>query len=384
MDYSHKIFGNSTLDRTRRLCYNIYMARKLELTLSDDEQIDKIANALSAKVRRKIIRLSTEGSYSVMEMAQFLNMPVSTVSFHLKMLREAGLIQIVPNPTKKGNEKIISQYISLLQFDFGLFHEEKTDVVKGLDGAIRRQQAKADEAKSLQTQSASQIVRPEVKDASLNIAKAPVVQPSIYDDGEIFAEIDKSLSSGYEIIGQIFNTYLILQQDGVVYLIDQHAAHERFLYDKLIERTDNRESLSQPMLVPYVLDCDNAQHDFILACSDNLKTLGFEIEDFGGLSFKISAVPEVLGDMNLGVFFTKIFSERGKIGNMKNSDLINDALAQWACKSAIKAGDKLTEEQIRSLLSQMKDGVPVQCPHGRPAIVAITRKDLDKLFKRIV
>ena len=69
---------------------------------------------------------------------------------------------------------------------------------------------------------------------------------------------------------------------------------------------------------------------------------------------------------------------------MKNSDLINDALAQWACKSAIKAGDKLTEEQIRSLLSQMKDVVPVQCPHGRPAIVAITRKDLDKLFKRIV
>lgn len=128
MDYSHKIFGNSTLDRTRRLCYNIYMARKLELTLSDDEQIDKIANALSAKVRRKIIRLSTEGSYSVMEMAQFLNMPVSTVSFHLKMLREAGLIQIVPNPTKKGNEKIISQYISLLQFDFGLFHEQKVNL----------------------------------------------------------------------------------------------------------------------------------------------------------------------------------------------------------------------------------------------------------------
>lgn len=298
---------------------------------------------------------------------------------------------LTENADKKQNASLsekISDISSVIKAgknrDFGLFHEEKTDVVKGLDGAIMRQQAKADEAKSIQTQSASQIVRPEVKDASLNIAKAPVVQPSIYDDGEIFAEIDKSLSSGYEIIGQIFNTYLILQQDGVVYLIDQHAAHERFLYDKLIERTDNRESLSQPMLVPYVLDCDNAQHDFILACSDNLKTLGFEIEDFGGLSFKISAVPEVLGDMNLGVFFTKIFSERGKIGNMKNSDLINDALAQWACKSAIKAGDKLTEEQIRSLLSQMKDGVPVQCPHGRPAIVAITRKDLDKLFKRIV
>ena len=151
-----------------------------------------------------------------------------------------------------------------------------------------------------------------------------------------------------------------------------------------MERVNRREPLSQPMIVPYILDCDNAQHDFIMGCLENLNSLGFEIEDFGGLSFKVNAVPQILSDMNLGVFFSKIFSERGKIGNVKNADLINDNLAQWACKSAIKAGDKLSEEQIKSLLEQMKDGVPVQCPHGRPAIVAVTRRDLDKLFKRIV
>ena len=95
-------------------------------------------------------------------------------------------------------------------------------------------------------------------------------------------------------------------------------------------------------------------------------------------------MPQVLGDINLGVFFAGIFSDRGKLGNIRNSDLINDALAQSACKAAIKAGDKLSDEQIRSLLAQMKDGVPMQCPHGRPAIIAFTRKDLDKLFKRIV
>ena len=256
--------------------------------------------------------------------------------------------------------------------------------VKGLENAIKRQQEKVDGRVYSENKNYAEKRENKVRDVASSVIKPDVIQKSIYDDGEIFAEIDRSLSQGYEIVGQIFNTYLILQQDGTVYLIDQHAAHERFLYDGLMERVNRREPLSQPMIVPYILDCDNAQHDFIMGCLENLNSLGFEIEDFGGLSFKVNAVPQILSDMNLGVFFSKIFSERGKIGNVKNADLINDNLAQWACKSAIKAGDKLSEEQIKSLLEQMKDGVPVQCPHGRPAIVAVTRRDLDKLFKRIV
>lgn len=256
--------------------------------------------------------------------------------------------------------------------------------VKGLENAIKRQQEKVDGRVYSENKNYAEKRENKVRDVASSVIKPDIVQKSIYDDGEIFAEIDRSLSQGYEIVGQIFNTYLILQQDGTVYLIDQHAAHERFLYDGLMERVNRREPLSQPMIVPYILDCDNAQHDFIMGCLENLNSLGFEIEDFGGLSFKVNAVPQILSDMNLGVFFSKIFSERGKIGNVKNADLINDNLAQWACKSAIKAGDKLSEEQIKSLLEQMKDGVPVQCPHGRPAIVAVTRRDLDKLFKRIV
>lgn len=253
--------------------------------------------------------------------------------------------------------------------------------IKGLDKAISKQQQKIDrfEDDDFAPKSASS-----VRSGATRVSASEVVQPSIYDDGEIFSQIETSLSSGYEVVGQIFNTYLILQQDGVVYIVDQHAAHERFLYDELIKKVNAREAMSQPMIVPYILDCDNAQHDFILGCMENLRALGFEIEDFGGLSFKINAIPQVLGNINLGVFFANIFSERGRLGNMKSADLINDNLAQTACKAAIKAGDKLSEEQIRSLLTQMKDGVPVQCPHGRPAIVAVTRKDLDKLFKRIV
>lgn len=262
----------------------------------------------------------------------------------------------------------------------GLFKEPEKDF-SALDKAIKRQSEKV--ASSVTKTQPEKRAIPVVGQGAQKISEPPV-QQSIYDDGEVFAEIDKKLSGAYEIVGQVFNTYLILMQDDVLYLVDQHAAHERFLYDELIKKINARESFSQPMIVPYILDCDNVQYEFILACRKNLEDLGFEIEDFGGLSFKINAVPQVLGNINLGVFFAGIFSERGKLGNIKNSDLINDALAQSACKAAIKAGDKLNDEQIRSLLSQMKEGVPVQCPHGRPAIVSFTRKDLDKLFKRIV
>ncbi len=284
-------------------------------------------------------------------------------------------------PTSPSKVSDISSVMHPASRGFGdrLFRE-RAKYDRALDEAIKRQSEKVAVSSFTKTHRS---VSTSVADGASRVLSAPV-QSSIYDDGEVFAEIDKKLCGGYEIVGQIFNTYLILRQDDVVYLVDQHAAHERFLYDELIKKVNARESYSQPMIVPYVLDCDNAQYDFILACKENLEALGFEIEDFGGLSFRIGAVPQVLGDINLGVFFAGIFSDRGKLGNIRNSDLINDALAQSACKAAIKAGDKLSDEQIRSLLAQMKDGVPMQCPHGRPAIIAFTRKDLDKLFKRIV
>ena len=122
----------------------------------------------------------------------------------------------------------------------------------------------------------------------------------------------------------------------------------------------------------------------MLQMSDNLRQLGFDIEEFGDLSFKINSVPYVLRDINLGVFFANLFEERQTVQALKNSDIIKDKLAQKACKSAIKAGAKLDDKQIRQLLDSMKGGIPLQCPHGRPAVLKYTRKDFDKLFKRIV
>ena len=187
-----------------------------------------------------------------------------------------------------------------------------------------------------------------------------------------------------KILGQLFDTYLVLEYQRYAYIIDQHACHERYLYDQLKEKIDGGDVSKQPLLVPYVFDCNPSQFEYMESISDSLIAIGFEIEESGGLSYKINAVPAVLSSINLDKFFADIVNERKVVESTKQSDLIKDKLAMTACKSAIKAGDKLSNEQIKSLIASMQNGVPTQCPHGRPALIRLSRNDLDKMFKRIV
>ena len=223
-----------------------------------------------------------------------------------------------------------------------------------------------------------------VGQSEFNKANVKKDKPQMDIDSSLMDLVESQLEKEYSVVGQVFNTYLILEYDGKVYFIDQHACHERFIYDGLLEEVNNGQVDVQYMLVPFVLDCNNAQFEFFTSMLDNLKELGFDIEEFGGLSLKINSVPHILRDINLAVFFDNLYMEKNTVQNLKSSDLIRDKLAQKACKAAIKAGEKLDEKQIRQLLDGMKDGIPLQCPHGRPAVITYSRKDFDKLFKRIV
>ncbi len=221
--------------------------------------------------------------------------------------------------------------------------------------------------------------------AGVNYTKPQVaVKPDFAVQSDLLDMIDEQLESEFKVVGQIFNTYLIVESQGIVHFIDQHACHERLIYDRLLQEVNSSNVGVQYMLVPFVLDCNNSQYEYISAIKDNLKELGFDIEEFGGLSFKVNSVPHLLNDINLAVFFDSLFSDRQSAVALKNADLIRDKLAQKACKSAIKAGAQLNNDQIKQLLSSMEEGVPLQCPHGRPAVFSYSRRDFDKLFKRII
>lgn len=193
-------------------------------------------------------------------------------------------------------------------------------------------------------------------------------------------DVEKEL----KIVGQALNTYLILDDGSDIYFIDQHAAHERILFDKFNEEVKRADVYTQPLLVPFILNVNNYEYDFIESCMGAIASIGIEIGEFGGNSFKISAVPVVISDINLQSFFDDIISDIIALKSISMSSVLTEKLAQKACKAAIKSGDALTNEEIKSLLSLLKGNLGLKCPHGRPIAVKITRTEIDKWFKRIV
>ncbi len=209
-------------------------------------------------------------------------------------------------------------------------------------------------------------------------------------NNKIYATEQKSEQQSFFIerdlnfVGQVLNTYLVFDDGQDLYLADQHAAHERILFDKLNQALKNSDIIKQPLLFPYILCVNNQEFDFICTKIDMFQSLGVEISEFGNNTFKISAIPAFLGDMNIQSFFDDILSDLNFLKTITVNDILLDKLAQKACKSAIKSGDKLSNFEIAFLTKKLKENIGLKCPHGRPVAVKITRTEIDKWFKRIL
>lgn len=184
--------------------------------------------------------------------------------------------------------------------------------------------------------------------------------------------------------GVLFETYLIFERGDEAYFIDQHAAHERLIYEKLKKKCEARAPLSQPMLMPYILTVNAQEFSFLTSQFEALRALGFDIDEFGGTSVKVSAVPLDLFGMDIEAFFREVLSSMESLRAIRLSDIARDKLATMACKAAVKGGERLTEEEAKRLLSDMDGDMGLKCPHGRPAVVRMKKSDFEKLFKRIV
>ncbi len=187
-----------------------------------------------------------------------------------------------------------------------------------------------------------------------------------------------------KIVGQIFDTYIVCQRGDLVYLIDQHAAHERILYDRILQKFS--VEYAQPLLIPYKICPSGEEAEYLDKILPNLRSLGFEIED-RHTSYLIKAVPEPVATVNFGKFFSDLFANMLNENDLTLENLLKDKLCQQACKGAIKGGDSLSRAQIERVLKYYVDengNLPTKCPHGRPAVIAFSQKDIEKLFKRIV
>lgn len=186
------------------------------------------------------------------------------------------------------------------------------------------------------------------------------------------------------ILGQVFDTYLLISTKQFMYIIDQHAAHERMLYDKLTKEIESNYISSQILLMPQIIEISAQDASFLSEILPELQGIGLDIEEFGVNSFKVTAVPTIFCGFKFKNYIDELLENKRSYQQIKVKDILRDKLAMTACKAAIKGGDTLNEMEIRYLLSMMKDGLPLQCPHGRPAIIKLDRKDMDKIFKRIL
>jgi len=204
------------------------------------------------------------------------------------------------------------------------------------------------------------------------------------EEMEVKAKQNKIDISTCTYVGKLFNTYLMYERQNEIYIIDQHAAHERLIFDRLKEQMQNRAVLQQPMLVPYKLDLNAFESAFIAERLADIREMGFDIEEFGGNSYKISAVPMDLQNIDLSVFFNDILGDVSGYRSIKLADILKDKLASAACKAAVKGGMDLTRDEIDALFKMMDGDMGLKCPHGRPVVVKMTRTELEKMFKRIV
>ncbi len=190
--------------------------------------------------------------------------------------------------------------------------------------------------------------------------------------------------SNYKVIGVLFNTYIILEIGTDMYIIDQHAGHERVLYDKFKAQTESADVVSQPMIVPYIIDTNSMKSQFIEDNLDVFESIGFKMEKFGINSFKIQEVPLLLKDINLTEFFNSILKDIENNLITNKAEILKDYLAKSACRSAVKGHDILSDNELSYLIGLLKDTKVLLCPHGRPIVVTVSDKEIEKWFKRIV
>lgn len=190
-------------------------------------------------------------------------------------------------------------------------------------------------------------------------------------------------SISYKIVGTIFNTYLAIESNESFYLFDQHAGHERVLFDKFMKQYEEKKINAQPLLLPYIFDVNHEEKTLVEDNLEVFRELGFQVEPFGNNSFKITSVPSILTNINLEEFLQDALQNINKISS--TNEVIKKHFATCACKAAVKGGQILSDNEIVFLLNEILSSKhTLLCPHGRPVCVVLTKYEVEKMFKRIV
>lgn len=191
--------------------------------------------------------------------------------------------------------------------------------------------------------------------------------------------------SRHRLIGQLFDTYWLVEFDDKLFIMDQHAAHEKVLYEKTIAGLNKKEHISQLINPPVIITLSLSEETVMNKYMDNFREIGFEIEHFGGKEYAVRAVPDNLYSIAQKELLLELLSNLADEDSQMKSELVNEKIASMSCKAAVKGKNKISTTEADALIDQlMKLENPYHCPHGRPTIISMSRYELEKKFKRII
>ena len=203
------------------------------------------------------------------------------------------------------------------------------------------------------------------------------------DDNAVF--LSKEHVKEHRLIGQVFDTYWIVEFRNSLYIIDQHAAHEKVMFERLMKRFRDKEAASQRLSPPIIVSLTMAEEDQLRAHSGTFAQLGFEIHPFGDRDYAISAVPQDLFGLAEKEFFLEMLDQLSPDTGKTSMEEVTARIATMACKAAVKGNTRLSTMEADALITELLSlDDPYNCPHGRPTIISMTKSELEKKFRRIV
>ena len=274
-----------------------------------------------------------------------------------------------------------------------IVHEYKEPIPEPFEKR-RINEVRAAESKSVYGQSVTSAVKdysaietaaktPETSTAYKPAQVVTGTQQTLGDYDKVF--LTESAKKQFSIIGQLFKTYWLIEFEDKLYIIDQHAAHEKVLYEKTMARLANKDFTSQRISPPIVMTLDAKESEMLEKYRPQIEQFGYEVEHFGGKEYMISAIPDNLFNIDMKVLFIEMLDDFSNATGRQTPDIITEKVASMSCKAAVKGNDKLTLPEINKLIDELLSlDNPYNCPHGRPTIISMSKYEIEKKFKRIV
>lgn len=274
-----------------------------------------------------------------------------------------------------------------------IVHEYKEPIPEPFEKR-RINEVRAAESRSVYGQSVTSTVKnysatePAAKAPETSTAYEPAqvvtgTQQTLGDYDKVF--LTESSKKQFSIIGQLFKTYWLIEFEDKLYIIDQHAAHEKVLYEKTMARLANKDFTSQRISPPIVMTLDARECEMLEKYRPQIEQFGYEVEHFGGKEYMISAIPDNLFNIDMKDLFIDMLDDFSNATGRQTPDIITEKVASMSCKAAVKGNDKLTLPEINKLIDELLSlDNPYNCPHGRPTIISMSKYEIEKKFKRIV